>query len=98
MSIGDVTRVAALEQSVIDGAQKAIKSMLQDTLDVMKTSVMGIPVYLVGGGSILAPDELIGVSRVHRFPHYDVANAVGAAIAQVRTTSLILFESWLSDG
>ena len=98
MSIGDVTRVAALEQSVIDSAQKAIKSMLQDTLDAMKTSAMDIPVYLVGGGSILAPDELIGVSRVHRFPHYDVANAVGAAIAQVRTTTLTLFESWLSDG
>ena len=60
MSIGDVTRVAALEQSVIDSAQKAIKSMLQDTLDAMKTSAMDIPVYLVGGGSILAPDELIG--------------------------------------
>jgi len=58
--------------------------MLQNTLDAMKTSAADIPVYLVGGGSILAPDELVGVSRVHRFPHYDVANAVGAAIAQVR--------------
>ena len=88
VSIGDVSRVAALDQSIIDGAQKTIKSMLQDTLDAMKTSAMDIPVYLVGGGSILAPDELVGVSRVHRFPHYDVANAVGAAIAQVRMTSL----------
>ena len=86
-SIGDVSSVAGLDQSVIDGAQKAIKSMLQNTLDAMKTSAADIPVYLVGGGSILAPDELVGVSRVHRFPNFDVANAVGAAIAQVRRAS-----------
>lgn len=86
-SIGDVSRVAGLDRSMIDGAQKEIKSMLQNLLDAMKTSATDVPVYLVGGGSILAPDELVGVSRVHRFPHYDVANAVGAAIAQVRMTS-----------
>lgn len=39
--------------------------------------------YLVGGGAILAPDTLRGVSKVHRVPHYSCANAVGAAIAQV---------------
>ena len=39
--------------------------------------------YLVGGGAFLAPDDLRGVSKVHRFPHYECANAVGAAIAQV---------------
>jgi hypothetical protein len=40
-------------------------------------------VYLVGGGAILAPSRLRGISKVHRFPYYDCANAVGAAIAQV---------------
>ncbi|KAF8438026.1 hydantoinase [Boletus edulis BED1] len=85
-SIGDVSRVAGLDQPLIDGAQKAIETMLQNTLDAMKTSAADIPVYLVGGGSILAPDQLVGVSRVHRFPHYDVANAVGAAIAQISGT------------
>lgn len=42
-----------------------------------------MPVYLVGGGAILAPSTLRGISKVHRFPFYDCANAVGAAIAQV---------------
>ncbi|KAH0826673.1 hydantoinase [Lanmaoa asiatica] len=87
VSIGDVSRVVGLDQSTIERAQKAIKSMLQTTLDAMKTSAMDIPVYLVGGGSILAPDELAGISRVHRFPHYDVANAVGAAIAQTLSST-----------
>ena len=38
---------------------------------------------LVGGGSILLPDELAGASQVLRPRHADVANAIGAAIAQV---------------
>ncbi|KAI6168449.1 hydantoinase [Pisolithus thermaeus] len=82
-SIGDPSLVENISPSTIDGAQKTIKAMLQNTLDIMKTSAADIPIYLVGGGSILAPDELEGVSRVHRLPHYDVANAVGAAVAQI---------------
>lgn len=57
--------------------------MLELAIDSMKTNTSDIPVYLVGGGAILAPDALKGVSEVHRFPFYDAANAVGAACAQV---------------
>ncbi|KAH7886988.1 hydantoinase [Phlebopus sp. FC_14] len=85
-TVGDASLIADIDNSIIDSAQKAIKSMLQKALDAMKTSATDVPVYLVGGGSILAPDELAGVSSVHRFPHYDVANAVGAAIAQISGT------------
>ncbi|KAH7926166.1 hydantoinase [Leucogyrophana mollusca] len=81
--IGDRSLVSHISSSIIKGAETAIKSMLQNTLDAMKTSSQEVPVYLVGGGSILSPDILSGISRVHRFPHFDVANAVGAAIAQV---------------
>ncbi|OAX41291.1 hydantoinase [Rhizopogon vinicolor AM-OR11-026] len=82
-NIGDKSLVAEVGPSIIEGAQSAIKKMLQNYLDIMKTSSQDIPVYLVGGGSILAPDFLAGISQVHRFPHFDVANAVGAAIAQI---------------
>jgi hypothetical protein len=37
----------------------------------------------VGGGSILGPDDLPGISEVIRPDHFDAANAVGAAIASV---------------
>ena len=36
---------------------------------------------LVGGGSVLVPDTLPGVSEILRPAHHDVANAIGAAIA-----------------
>ena len=48
----------------------------------MKTSRDPIPVVLVGGGSVLL-DELPGASMLVRPGHFAVANAVGAAIAQV---------------
>lgn len=43
-----------------------------------------IDVLLVGGGGIIAPDKLSGVSQIIRPPFFDVANAVGAAMAKGR--------------
>ena len=48
----------------------------------MKTSPEDVTVLLVGGGSIVAPDHLVGVGEILRPPHYSVANAVGAAMAK----------------
>ena len=48
----------------------------------MKTSPEDITVLLVGGGSIIAPDSLIGVKEIIRPPYFGVANAVGAAMAK----------------
>ena len=43
-----------------------------------------MPVVVVGGGSVLLGDELPGASRAACGPtHFAVANAIGAAIAQV---------------
>ena len=49
----------------------------------MKTSAEPIPVAVVGGGSILLRDSLPGASELVRPEHFAVANAIGAAIAQV---------------
>ncbi|KAH7913302.1 hydantoinase, partial [Hygrophoropsis aurantiaca] len=84
--VGNSSLVSHINPATINSVEVAIKTMLQNTLDAMKTSSLEVPVYLVGGGSILSPDILSGISRVHRFPHFDVANAVGAAIAQVSGT------------
>ena len=57
--------------------------MLADAIDRMKTSREDCALIAVGGGSILIPDRLPGVSEVIRPEHFDTANAVGAAIASV---------------
>ncbi|ORY25549.1 putative hydantoinase [Naematelia encephala] len=81
--VGDATLVKGLDAELVKNATARMKAMLELTIDSMKTSSQDVPVYLVGGGAILCPEDLIGVSKVHRFLHYDCANAVGAAIAQV---------------
>jgi N-methylhydantoinase A/oxoprolinase/acetone carboxylase beta subunit len=58
-------------------------TMLADAIDRMKTSRDDRPLVAVGGGSILIPDRIPGVSEVIRPEHFDMANAVGAAIASV---------------
>jgi N-methylhydantoinase A/oxoprolinase/acetone carboxylase beta subunit len=59
------------------------RRMFEDGIDRMKTAAADVPVVLVGGGNILVPKQLKGASRVIKPEHASVANAVGAAIAQV---------------
>jgi len=54
-----------------------------DAIDRVKTSRADSPLIAVGGGSILLSDRIPGVSEILRPHDYDVANAIGAAIAAV---------------
>jgi N-methylhydantoinase A/oxoprolinase/acetone carboxylase beta subunit len=57
--------------------------MLTEAIDRAKLSSAPCPLVLVGGGSIVAADEIAGVSEIVRPDGFDVANAIGAAIAPV---------------
>jgi N-methylhydantoinase A/oxoprolinase/acetone carboxylase beta subunit len=81
--IGDRARVADLDPAVVRRALAVIRERLETALDRVRTSADPVPVVAVGGGSFLVPDDLAGAARVERPPHYPVANAVGAALAQV---------------
>lgn len=81
--VGDASKVQHISPELIEAARNRMKTMIELALDSMKTSTQDVPAYLVGGGAILVPDELKGISKVHRFPFFDAANAVGAACAQV---------------
>ena len=60
-----------------------VKQKLEKVIDMMKTSPDDLPVLLVGGGAIIAPDVLDGASKVIKPKFAEVANAIGAAIARV---------------
>lgn len=81
--IGDPERVAGLERTLVERGLALIEARLAEAVDRMKTSADPIPVVVVGGGSILLGDELPGASELVRPEHFAVANAIGAAIAQV---------------
>ncbi|BCL77665.1 hydantoinase subunit beta [Ktedonobacteria bacterium brp13] len=76
----------ATPQAILDEAFRLSVAMTEEAVDRMKTSASEVPVIAVGGGSILLPDTLAGVSKVYKPEHYEVANAIGAAIAQVSGT------------
>jgi N-methylhydantoinase A/oxoprolinase/acetone carboxylase beta subunit len=84
-SVGERDRVEVAQQTVEAAYERGV-AMFEEAVDRMKTSAEEVPVIAVGGGSILLPEEIPGVSRVHKPDHYEVANAVGAAIAQVSGT------------
>jgi N-methylhydantoinase A/oxoprolinase/acetone carboxylase beta subunit len=80
--LGDPAKVASLKRTLVEDTMSVIASMLERATERMRLSPEPLPVIAVGGGSILAGDA-IGAAKVVKPPHFAVANAVGAAIAQV---------------
>jgi N-methylhydantoinase A/oxoprolinase/acetone carboxylase beta subunit len=81
--IGDPSLVAHLPRELVEAALERIAADVADVVDRMRISADPLPVVAVGGGSVLLPDEFPGLGAVHRPEHFAVANAIGAAIAQV---------------
>jgi N-methylhydantoinase A/oxoprolinase/acetone carboxylase beta subunit len=82
-SIGDASRVAALDPTVVSWATERFREMVEEGVDRMKADATPLPLLAVGGGAFLVPSAIPGISEVVHVPHAAVANAVGAAIAQV---------------
>jgi N-methylhydantoinase A/oxoprolinase/acetone carboxylase beta subunit len=83
LELGERKRVADLSKALIEKTLECIRDMLEEGIDRMKTEAAPVPLIAVGGGCFVIPERLAGVSEVVHVPHQAVANAVGAAIAQV---------------
>jgi N-methylhydantoinase A/oxoprolinase/acetone carboxylase beta subunit len=81
--IGDAAKVSGLDESVVESAVNRIHSIIDDGIDQMKSSREPVPVILVGGGAVLVSRSLKTASELLRPEHSGVANAIGAANAQV---------------
>ena len=81
--IGDRSRVANMPPPTIETALDTIHRMTDKAVDRMKTSAEALPVILVGGGAVLISRDLPAASQIIKPDHAPVANAIGAAIAQV---------------
>jgi N-methylhydantoinase A/oxoprolinase/acetone carboxylase beta subunit len=80
IELGDPDCVAGIDAGP---ALARIAERIAETVDRMKTSAADVPVVVVGGGSVLLGERLSGASELVKPEHYAVANAIGAAIAQV---------------
>ena len=81
--MGDPNALRDLDRDLVQEGLSHIQGMLEDVVDRVKLSRDDVPLVLVGGGSVLVPTPLTGGSEIVRPPHAEVANAIGAAIAQV---------------
>jgi N-methylhydantoinase A/oxoprolinase/acetone carboxylase beta subunit len=81
--LGEAGKVAVLDGGLVRRACERMAAMFEEGVDRMKTDAEPAPLIAVGGGAFLVPEKMPGISRVVHVSHQGVANAVGAAIAQV---------------
>lgn len=81
--VGDKSLVSHIDEQFAKDVLSVISSLVEQAIDKMKTSSEDIQLVLVGGGSIIIPDTIRGVSQIIKPENGDVANAIGASIAQI---------------
>jgi N-methylhydantoinase A/oxoprolinase/acetone carboxylase beta subunit len=81
--LGDARLLDAKALALAAAAEAAMQGIVEDGIDRARTGSAGMPLILVGGGAPLIGDDLRGVSQVLRPEHGAVANAIGAAAAEV---------------
>lgn len=82
VELGQAQLVQSLSSDWVRHCMAMMDGMMEMAVDRVRTNARAIPVLAVGGGSFLLPHRLNGL-EVIRPPHHDVANAVGAAMAQI---------------
>lgn len=82
IELGDRKRVSHLPPALLVTTWAKILEMVENAVERSRLTPEPLPVIIVGGGSILV-DSKIGDLEVVKPRHFAVANAVGAAIAQV---------------
>jgi len=83
-----------LPVQTVENGLRTIASMLNQGIEKMVPSSDPMPVVLVGGGAILVADKLEAASEMYCPEHSGVANAIGAAIAQIggEVESLVCYQ------
>ena len=83
VSLGDPESVQDLTPTQLQNALDFIGALVEENVDRIKTEAREVALLAVGGGAFLVPEQVPGITEVIHLNHGEVANAVGAAIAQV---------------
>ena len=81
--IGDPSKVSGLSKQTVQAATDTMHDMLNQNIEMMNPGGKDMPVILVGGGAVLITQGLKAASKLYRPENAGVANAIGAAIAQI---------------
>ena len=83
IDLGPANMPWQLPPETIRNGLQTIHENLNQGIEKMMPSSDPLPVVLVGGGAILVSEKLTAASQMHCPEHSGVANAIGAAIAQI---------------
>ena len=83
LAIFDASKSKSVEPEVCEAVDSLIVEKLAAAVDLMKPGGAIVPVILVGGGAPLIPGDTLAGCPIVRPDNADVANAIGASIAQV---------------
>lgn len=83
VQLGDVSRATQIDNDLAVAAMAAIREMAEECIDSLKVSNDDVDVILVGGGSIILPQDLAGTAHVYNPAHFGCANAIGSVISKV---------------
>lgn len=83
VSMGTESNVNGLDSEMVATGLQSIQTMLEHGIRKMNPGESPLPIVMVGGGAAIAPATLSAGARVIRPDYCDVANAIGAAIAQI---------------
>ena len=82
IDLGDRAAVNSIDQGLIKAALDGVRNRLSAAVTAARLSADDIPTVVVGGGGFVV-DQLPGLPQALRPSHGEVANALGAALAQV---------------
>ena len=83
LAISDAAVTSPVTEALCDIVDETILAKLNAAVDQMKPGGAILPVILVGGGAALVPGDNLAGCPIVRPDNADVANAIGASIAQV---------------
>ena len=82
-----------LELSTVTSAQEMIQEKIRDIIMSAKTHARPLPVAFVGGGAIICQQHLFDNTNITNITLASVANAIGAACAQLSASVDTIFET-----
>lgn len=86
VDLGDKSKVAHISEELAEKAMAVIRGLVEDSVDAMKVSNADVDLILVGGGSVILPENIGGAASVLKPAHFGCANAIGSAISKVSGT------------
>lgn len=85
-SFGDSSKLDKIDLDFAKRTMQQVKKQIEEAIDLVRVNNEKGELIVVGGGSIVIPQEYDNVNSVLKPENQDIANAIGASIAKISGT------------